>query len=118
MTDQVATEHPLFTPFRTEAEAMHSTNLFVIVDASYKRQLRAKFLADAIPATSFAAGANLVQNGAVSGNIDFLNCESEGWPRDEGEWRHSDIKNVAYFFSWELFNRIKNNDGGDSNGQQ
>ncbi len=118
MTDQVATEHPLFTPFRTEAEAMHSTNLFVIVDASYKRQLRAKFLADAIPATSFAAGANLLQNGTVSGNIDFLNCESEGWPRDEGEWRHSDIKNVAYFFNWELFNRIKNNDGGDSNGQQ
>ena len=51
-----AITHPLFTPFRSESEAMHSTNLFTIADASYRNELRAKFLADAIPATSFAAG--------------------------------------------------------------
>ena len=25
------------------------------------------------------------------------------WPRDEGEWRHSDLKNVAYPFVSKLF---------------
>ena len=118
MTEQLAKEHPLFTPFRTEAESMHSTNLFVIADADYRSQLRAKFLADAIPATSFAAGANPIQNDAVSGNINYETCKTTVWPRPERKWWHSDMKNVAYFFTWQLFHRIKDNDGGDTNEPQ
>ena len=41
-----------------KAKLMHSTSLFTIASASYRNELRAKFLADAIPATSFATGAN------------------------------------------------------------
>ena len=40
---------------------MHSTNLFTIADASYRDELRAKMLGDAIPAESFAAGANEIR---------------------------------------------------------
>ena len=32
ITPKDAIEHPLFTPFRTEADSMHSTNLFTIAD--------------------------------------------------------------------------------------
>lgn len=97
---------------------MHSTNCFVIADVNYRTSLRAKFLGDAIPATSFAAGANPILRNAVSGNINYENCKSGVWPINGGKWRHSDIKNVAYFFNWMFFNRIINNNGGDSNGLQ
>ena len=51
LTREDAITHPLFTPFRSESDAMHSTNLFTIADATYREQLRSKFLGDAIPAT-------------------------------------------------------------------
>jgi hypothetical protein len=118
ITPKDAIEHPLFTPFRSEAENMHSTNLFMIANETYRTQLRAKFLADAIPATSFAIGANFVSTNAVCGNISYETCKSGNWPIGENVWRHSDIKNVAYFFNWKLFYRIRKNDGGDKNETQ
>ena len=100
--------HPLFTPFRSESEAMHSTNLFTIADASYREELRAKFLADAIPATSFAAGANFT--GGLKDNYNMQSGTPNGWPRVDSDdnviWQHSDIKNVAFYFTFELFKKI------------
>ena len=118
LTREAVIEHPLFTPFRAESDAMHSTNLFTIADADYRAQLRAKFLGDAIPATSFAAGANEISGNAVCGNINYADCRSGTWPIGEGKWRHSDIKNVAYFFNWKLFKLIINSDRGVSNANQ
>ena len=118
LTREAVIEHPLFTPFRAESDAMHSTNLFAIADADYRAQLRAKFLGDAIPATSFAAGANEISGNAVCGNINYADCRSGTWPIGEGKWRHSDIKNVAYFFNWKLFKLIINSDRGVSNANQ
>ena len=118
LTRETAIEHPLFTPFRAEADAMHSTNIFIIADADYRAQLRAKFLGDAIPAISFAAGANPISTNAVCGNISYENCQSGVWPRRGMKWEHSDIKNIAYRFCWKLFNRIINDDEGDNDGQQ
>ena len=109
MTREDAITHPLFTPFRSESEAMHSTNLFIIADATYREQLRSKFLGDAIPATSFAAGANFTGGGLKNHNMhdDIMN----GWPRKNFEeefiWEHSDIKNVAFYFTFKLFKKIK-----------
>ena len=114
VTSKDAIEHPLFTPFRSEAKSMHSTNLFTITNETYRNQLRAKFLADAIPATSFAAGANPVSANVICGNIDYAKCKSGNWPRSEGEWQHSDIKNVTYFFIWKLFDKIIDNSEGDN----
>lgn len=113
MTREDAITHPLFTPFRSESEAMHSTNLFTIADATYREQLRAKFLADAIPATSFAAGANYTR-----GLMDNHNVQDDipnGWPTQREEktpdgviskWLHSDLKDVSFFYVYQLFNKI------------
>ena len=116
MTRDAVIECPLFTPFRVEADQMLSTNLFTIADADYRAELRAKFLADAIPATSFAAGANAIPSSAVCGNINYRTCEVDGWPRNNGQWRHSDIKNVAYRYNWMLYRKIINNERGTDNG--
>ena len=105
MTREDAITHPLFTPFRSESEAMHSTNLFTIADATYREQLRAKFLGDAIPATSFAAGANFTGGGLKNHNMHD-DMPRDGWPRDQFEWLHSDIKDVSYFYVYKLFNYI------------
>jgi hypothetical protein len=105
MTREDAIMYPLFTPFRSESEAMHSTNLFPIADATYREQLRAKFLGDAIPATSFAAGAN--HTDGVKDNHNMQNDMSlNKWPRDEFDWLHSDLKDVSYFYVFKLFNYI------------
>jgi hypothetical protein len=86
---------------------MHSTNLFIIADATYREQLRSKFLGDAIPATSFAAGANFTGGGLKNRNMhDFM---AEGWPRRKNNkniWLHSDIKNIAYYFLYPLFDNF------------
>ena len=91
---------------------MHSTNLFTIADASYRNELRAKFLADAIPATSFAAGANFTGGGLKSYNMQT--GTPNGWPRKDSDqkaiWEHSDIKNVAFYFTFKLFEKIKDGD--------
>ena len=58
---------------------------------NYSAMLRAKFLGDAIPATSFAAGANCLDGWGDSRNVNFSGCIAGNWPRSNNEWRHSDI---------------------------
>ncbi len=96
---------PLFTSFKDER--MASTNALAFSDAA----LRAKMLGDAIPAESFAAGRN--ETRGVSDNINLQDCASENWPRHDDEkdidvWHHSDIKNVAFPFTFRLFKKIVN----------
>ena len=115
ITRDDAIVHPLFTPFRAEADSMHSTNLFAIADETYRKNLRAKFLGDAIPARSFAAGRNEMLIWGDGGNLNFSDCKrSDAWPRDGGKWFHSDIKDVAYFYLPELYRRIVNENGGSN----
>ena len=65
-------------------------------------------LGDAIPAESFAAGANEI--GGVEDNHNMQTDTPNGWPRkndsDEAHWLHSDIKNMAYFYIYPAFNQI------------
>ena len=112
LTREEAIAHPFFTPFRTETERMHATGPFEVEEPEVRESLRAKFLADAIPAESFAVGANAIH---TSTGID---CESlmtfakkDAWPegrrkKSGREWRHSDVKNVACFFMRTLFDRM------------
>jgi hypothetical protein len=115
LTRDDAIVNPLFTPFRSENKAMHSTNQFTIADASYREQLRATFLADAIPATSFAAGAN--HTGGIRDNHNMQSDTSNGWPvqREKKtpngvirQWFHSDLKDVSFFYVYQLFYKIVN----------
>lgn len=67
----------------------------------------------------FAAAAVLVVGGLVaaganetSGPVDNYNYQNgngtpNGWPRTTGVWRHSDLKDVAYFYLWKLFEKIR-----------
>jgi hypothetical protein len=96
---------PLFTSMNDER--MHSTNVLNFVDA----ELRAKMLGDAIPAESFAAGAN-----EISGFLNH-NMQTEtpnGWPRKDSDqkasWEHSDVKDVSFYFTYKLFEKINNGD--------
>ena len=88
---------PLFTSFNDSR--MMSTNAFNIVDY----RLRAKMLGDAIPAESFAAGRNMI--GGVSGNYNYQNEDGtpNGWPSNRDGWFHSDLKDVAYWYTYKLF---------------
>ncbi len=126
--------HPLFTPFRIHGDKMHSLDPYDGSDEnglhgglSGKEWLRARFLADAIPATSRAAGANAFDSNRVSiGNIEMDKNEAKGgcmsnlyeWPRGRRErvgeydkllWQHSDFKNIAYYFVHKLFDKFVNN---------
>lgn len=115
LTRDQAIVHPPFTPFRSETANMHSTNLFTIANADDRKMLRAKFLGDAIPARSFATGAN--ETSGLSQNLSLATCRGNEskWPeeRENGNdkfWRHSDFKNLAYPFTRKLFDKIVNNE--------
>ena len=81
---------------------MSSTNALDFADGD----LRAKMLGDAIPAESFAAGANALR---WFGNYEYLRNAEHGWPDEDEEpkWRHSDIKNVDYRYVQDFFRHIK-----------
>jgi hypothetical protein len=94
--------HPVFKPFLENW-------LFTTNDIPQERisPICPRILADAIPATSLAAGANSFTKG-VMGNIDYTMCESGDWPRAEDEWWHSDIKNIAFRFNNKFFKKLVN----------
>ena len=102
---------PLFTGMNDER--MSTTNVLDFVDAN----LRAKILGDAIPAESFAAGANQTGGGVLNYNMQI--DTPNGWPEGRSEekdgnivqyWYHSDIKNVSYYYVYKLFEKfIKEN---------
>ena len=93
--------HPVFRPF--DEDWLFTTNA---ISPESVEPIRARILADGIPATSFAAGANPIGSGAVAGNIDYETCKSGQWPRRDGRWLHSDIKNVAFIFNHKFFKRL------------
>lgn len=67
-----------------------------------------KLLAEAIPGTSFAAGANSIDIFGTQ-NIDQQLLQTSGeWPaeRPNSDWRHSDLKNVAFPYVHTFFDRI------------
>ena len=89
---------PLFTSFNDSR--MASTNALNIVDY----RLRAKMLSDSIPAESFAAGRN--ETSGVSGNYNYQSATPNGWPSNRDGWFHSDLKDVAFWYTYKLFEKI------------
>ncbi len=90
---------PVFTPF--DEDWLHSTNAVTNLTAS----IRNRILADGIPATSFAAGANAIREGIVDDNIDYTSLNN-GFPEGYRRWRHSDLKQFAFFFVHKFFRKI------------
>ena len=82
---------------------MQSTNTLNFVDAS----LRAKMLGDAIPAESFAAGANSIGSFGEGNNINYHDFMNHGWYNQvERRWKHSDLKNAEYRYVQDAFKQI------------
>jgi hypothetical protein len=85
--------------------------------STYAQANSNRILSDAIPAVTLPIGANPVtDSGIVALNFD-MKANENGWPlgrleKSEGaNWHHSDIRIVAYPFTYKVFNEIVN-DGG------
>jgi hypothetical protein len=82
--------------------------------STYAAANRNRILSDAIPALSLPAGANPVSMLNQPGqphNFDMMTFEN-GWPqgrlrqREENKWHHSDFHEMAYTFTYKLFNQF------------
>ena len=113
VTRNQAIAEPLFTPFSAYREQMQSTALFGAWQIGNPAELRARFLGDAIPATSFAQGANAASPKLNWANVSLTELADhlDSWPRGTPkngvcEWRHSDLKNLPYFYVHKIFEKI------------
>jgi hypothetical protein len=109
MTDDELKANPVFKPF--DESWLHSTNS--VVSIQQINTVRARILGDGIPATSFAAGANQLDNRAGIVQRDYHLYAAVDWPRapqnENVQWRHSDIKKVAFRY---LHNFAPSSHGG------
>ncbi len=88
-----------------EQSELFSTN---VVPRDRIMAIRDRILADGIPARSFAAGANALGNKSVGKNLNYADFKSneDKWPQKDQRWLHSDIKNLAFIFNYDFFERI------------
>ena len=97
-----------FTPFLDPR--MKTIGMLDILPAETER-LRAQHLADAIPAESFAAGANPVATLENVNEESFIG-ENPDWPVFEGdetktnEWKHSTFREVAFYHTSAFYTSI------------
>jgi hypothetical protein len=88
--------------------------------SSYAQANQNRILSDAIPCLTLPVGANYVTNLDVrlggTANFDMQANYENGWPAGRpprqvgaavaGEWHHSDVRAVAYTFTYKLFNQM------------
>jgi hypothetical protein len=73
------------------------------------RQVQSKLLAEAIPATSWATGGNMIDGRFSENNTDLMSLKNnQQWTaeRDTDKWRHGDFKDVSYFFNFKLYDEM------------
>ena len=74
-------------------------------------QVQNNIMARGVPALSYAAGLNAINiPGFYNYNMDETVHKPNGWGRSGGtygtRWLHSDLKNMAYLYTFELFNEL------------
>jgi len=94
--------------FRQEPATMFSSNITV--------QVQNNIMARGVPALSYAAGLNAINiPGFYNYNMDETVHKPNGWGRSGGtygtRWLHSDLKNMAYLYTFELFNELVSQGG-------
>ena len=82
------------------------------IDVNTNTVLRARFLADAIPAESFAAGRNAIASWGDSGNVEMPssylgNINMDLFPGIPREWVHDFFLEFPYCVTREFFNALK-----------
>ena len=75
-----------------------------------KKQVQHELLSAAIPAMSYAAAANPIEEIERKGNANFnmMNKKNGGWPRPTGDWQHSDFRDVAFSYVVPMFQEMIN----------
>jgi hypothetical protein len=78
--------------------------------STYAQPNRNRILSDAIPAMSWVVGANPVPSFDNNHNKDMMTLKN-GWSQDRvggeaGMWHHSDFVQMAYTFTYQLFNQF------------
>ena len=107
LSNEALRTDPVFLPF-------DPLDLFYGSSASQiaaQPEVRAKLLAEAIPAISRATGRNEVAStfGGDSNNIDMMGFKLYSWPAmrlaedEDGPWIHGDFRDVAYIFNHFLY---------------
>jgi len=82
------------------------------IGSTYAKNNMNRLLANAMPARTLPAGANKVNAIDPERNLDMqlvFKNDNKDWPADRGKlknWRHSDLKNVAYPFIYLMFDNI------------
>ncbi len=94
---------PFFKPF--DEDEIFGTNGYVV--ASYPN-VRRRILADGIPALSNPMGCAEIEKVASISLMDYM---SSPWARKDKEWLHSDIKDIAYYYNFRFFSKIKEEGG-------
>jgi len=80
--------------------------------STYAQTNRNRILSDAIPAMSVVAGANPVPSFDSDHNLNMNTVQLQnGWPQgrtgdEQNKWHHSDFHEVAYTFTYKLFNQF------------
>ena len=91
--------------------------------SAYAQTNRNRILSDSIPALTLPVGASAVTDldlrAGAKRNFDMQGELENGWPSTRGpvhvgataagEWHHSDFRQVAYTFTYKLFNEMVNN---------
>jgi hypothetical protein len=74
-------------------------------------------IAQGVPALSYAAGVNSVSLPGLNRNYDADSPahKPNGWGRRGGDydarWLHSDLKTMAYLYTYDLFNELVSRGG-------
>lgn len=93
--------------FRQEPATMFSSNITA--------QVQNDIIAQGVPALSYAAGVQNILLPYPSRNYNANNHKPNGWGRSGGtygtRWLHSDLKNMAYLYTYDLFNQIVSQGG-------
>jgi len=99
-----ATEESLITNavFTQDPDGMFSPTIAA--------QLQNEIIAMGVPALSSAAGANAITPPGWGRNYDANDHKPNGWGRDHDvyhdRWLHSDLKDMAYLYTYDLFNEV------------
>ena len=119
LTESDLQSNPFFLPF-IDPRLTTSAGSVLASDPAIRSQL----LAEALPARTFAAGANrLVNNqefeiGAASFNMHGQ-FQKRGWPaerlqssREQDRWKHSDLHDIAYPYTGMVLDKFVELEGG------
>jgi hypothetical protein len=79
-------------------------------------KVRNDIIAQGIPALSYATGVKAINlQNFYNFNMDDTVHKPNGWGRSGGtygtRWLHSDLKNMAYLYTYELFNELVSQGG-------